>query len=171
MNLVFHTLFSISTSPICAKKIAKNNKPFKYLTLGAIGNIIGHAIMDLVPHDYPLTTKIDVLISFVIFLLSILFVKKEYVYSILFCFLGGVLPDLIDKALLPIIGLRQLDIFPFHWANIINFFYKWYTFQMFEVFNILAMLVSLILLVINIKFITNNMLKYTKVEDKKVLSK
>jgi len=46
MNLIFHTVFSISTAPICAKKIAEGNKPLKVLTLGFIGNIIGHGIMD-----------------------------------------------------------------------------------------------------------------------------
>jgi len=37
MNLVFHMVFSISNSPICAKKIRKDNKPLKYLAFGFVG--------------------------------------------------------------------------------------------------------------------------------------
>ncbi|MCB2300052.1 hypothetical protein [Clostridium tagluense] len=84
MNLIFHTVFSISTAPICAKKIAEGNKPLKFLTLGFVGNIIGHGIMDLIPHDYPFARNTDILISFGIFFLSMIFVKKEYVSSVLF---------------------------------------------------------------------------------------
>ena len=165
MNLVFHTVFSISTSPICAKKIVENNKPFKCLILGFTGNLAGHCIMDLVPHDYPLTAKIDVLISFAIFLLSMIFVKKDYLSSVFFCFLGGALSDLIDKAFFTIIGLNNLEIFPWHWSTVINFFYKWYTSPMFKVFNILVLIVSVGLLLINVKFIFYNMLKHIKINN------
>ena len=131
MNLIFHTVFSISTVPICAKKIAEGKKPIKYLTLAFVGNIIGHGIMDLIPHNYPLTRNTDVLISFGIFFLSAMFMKKKYISSLLFCFLGGVLPDLIDKAFFPIVGLGHFKIFPWHWATTINFFYN----QYFNLFN------------------------------------
>lgn len=160
MNLVFHTVFSISNSTICAKKIEENKK--LYLSLGFVGNIIAHGIMDILPHDYPLTRNTDAFISFAIFLLSIVFVKKEYALCVLSCFFGGVLPDLIDKLILPIMGFRQFKLFPFHWANAINFFYKWYKFEMFELFNVLVVVVSLGILLVNIKFIINNMLRFTK---------
>jgi hypothetical protein len=166
VNLVFHTVFSISASSICAKKIVEDNRPLKYLTLGFIGNLVGHGIMDIIPHDYPLTLKTDIPISFAIFLLSMILVNKRYITSVLFCFLGGVLPDLIDKAFFPIIGLRYLKVFPWHWSAIINFFYKWYTPSMFKVFNILAIIVSFALLLVNVKFIVHHMLKYIKIADK-----
>ncbi|MBZ9634876.1 hypothetical protein [Clostridium sp. FP1] len=174
MNLIFHTVFSISTAPLCAKKIAEGNKSLKILTLGFIGNIIGHGIMDLIPHNYPFTRNTDVLISFGVFLLSMLFVKKEYVFSVSFCFLGGVLPDLIDKAFFPIIGLRNLKIFPWHWATTINVFYNQYSklsYQsiniVFKMFNILVIIVSLCLLLINVKFIVHHMLRHIKTDGKK----
>jgi hypothetical protein len=159
VNLIFHTIFSISTAPICAKKIAEGNKPLKFLTLGFVGNIIGHGIMDLIPHNYPLTRNTDVLISFGIFLISMIFVRKKYISSVFFCFLGGAFPDLIDKAFFPIIGLSNIKIFPWHWANVINFFYKWYsTTPPFKWFNVLAIIVSLGLFFVNIKFIYHNMI-------------
>lgn len=174
MNLIFHTVFSISTAPICAKKIGGGNKKIKYLTLGFAGNIIGHGIMDLIPHSYALTRNTDLLVSFGIFLLSMIFVKKEYVSSVFFCFLGGVFPDLIDKAFLPIIGLNYLKIFPWHQANIINLFYNQYfklPFIIFKMFNILAIILSLGLLLVNIKFIVHHMLKHIKTGDEKKLIK
>lgn len=178
MNLIFHTVISIATAPICAKKIAESNKPIKYLTLGFVGNIIGHGIMDLIPHNYPFTRNTDLLISFGIFLLSMIFVKKKYISSIFFCFLGGAFPDLIDKAFLPIIGLGQLKIFPWHWATTINFFYNQYfnlfnqySNTVFKMFNILAIIVSLGILLVNVKFIVHHMLKHVKTDDKKELIK
>ena len=165
MNLIFHTVLSISTAPICAKKIMDGNKKIKYLTLGFAGNIIGHGIMDLIPHNYPLTRNTDLLISFGIFFLSMIFVKKEYISSVFFCFLGGALPDLIDKAFLPIIGLNYLKIFPWHRATIINLFYDHYLklpFIIFKMFNGLAIIVSLGLFLLNLKFIVQHMLKHIK---------
>jgi len=174
MNLIFHTVFSISTAPLCAKKIAEGNKPLKFLTLGFVGNIIGHGVMDLIPHNYPFTRNTDVLISFGVFLLTMIFVKKKYVSSVFFCFLGGVFPDLIDKAFFPMIGSSNLKIFPWHWANTINFFYNQYSklsYQsiniVFKMFNILVIIVSLGLLLINVKFIIQHMLKYIKIDGKK----
>ena len=170
MNLVFHTVFSISTAPICAKKIGEGNKKIKYLTLGFAGNIIGHGIMDLIPHSYALTRNTDLLVSFGIFLLSMIFVKKEYMSSVSFCFLGGAFPDLIDKAFLPIIGLNYLKIFPWHWANIINLFYNQYfklPFIIFKMFNVLAIILSLGLFLVNIKFIVHHMLKHIRIGGKR----
>jgi hypothetical protein len=170
MNLIFHTVFSISTAPICAKKIGEGNKKIKYLTLGFAGNIIGHGIMDLIPHSYALTRNTDLLVSFGIFLLSMIFVKKDYVSSVFFCFLGGAFPDLIDKAFLPIIGLNYLKIFPWHRANIINLFYNQYVklpFIIFKMFNVLAMILSFGLFLVNIKFIVHHMLKHIKTGGKK----
>jgi hypothetical protein len=170
VNLIFHTVFGISTAPLCAKRIVEGNKPLKFLTLGFVGNIIGHGIMDLVPHNYPLTRNTDVLISFGIFLISMLFVKKKYISSVFFCFLGGSFPDLIDKAVFPIIGLGRLKIFPWNWANTINFFYNQYfdlfiqsTNTAFKMFNILAIVVSLCLLLANVKFIVCHMLRHIKI--------
>lgn len=160
MNLVFHTIFSVSSSTIGSKKVEENKK--LYLSLGFVGNIITHGIMDILPHDYPLSKNSDALISLAIFLLSIAFVKKEYALCVFSCFFGGVLPDLIDKLILPIMGLRKFKLFPFHRANVINFFYKWYKYEIFKLFNVLAILVSLVILLLNIKFIINNMLKYNK---------
>lgn len=164
MNLVFHTIFSISTSSICAKKIVEDDKTLKHLTLGFIGNILGHGIMDLIPHNYPFTIKSDLPISFLIFLLSIIFVKREFLTSVFFCFLGGILPDLIDKAFFSIIGMSNFKIFPWHWPTTINFFYKWYFYNnwIFKPFNILVLIVSISLLLLNQKFILKHMLKFVK---------
>ena len=172
MNLVFHTIFSISTSPICAKKIVEGDKPLKYLALGFIGNIIGHGVMDLVPHNYPLTMKTDLPISFTIFLLSIIFVKKEFLTSVFFCFLGGALPDLIDKGFLPIVGINNFKIFPWHWYTIINFFYDWYFANawLFKIFNILSIIICICLLLLNQRFILQHMLKFIKKSNKKSLT-
>ena len=164
MNLVFHTLFSISTSSMCAKKAEEDNKSLQYIVIGFTGNIIGHGIMDLIPHNYPLTTITDVVISFIIFLISIAFIKKKCLSAVSLCFLGGILPDLIDKGLLSIIGANNLKVFPWHWYNVINFFYKWYFdyIEYFYAFNIIVISLSVLILIFNRKFIFNHMLRFYK---------
>lgn len=148
MNLVFHTVFSISASPIFAKKTVQSEKPIKYLGLGFIFNIIMHGFMDLVPHNYPVTLTTDISISLALFLLSIIFVKRSFLTPVFFCFSGGILPDLIDKGFFRILSINSIKIFPWHWTNVINFFYKWYFGHswLFTTFNIIAILVSICLL-------------------------
>jgi len=171
MNLVFHTVFSISNSTICAKKIRKDNKPLKYLVFGFIGNIIGHGIMDLIPHNYPLTITTDISVSCAIFLLSMIFVKREFITSVFFCFLGGALPDLIDKGIFRIVHLNNLKAFHWHEPVVINFFYKWYSSisHLFNMFNILVIIFSVCLLLLNRIFIFQHMLKFTKKSNEKQL--
>ncbi len=163
MNLVFHTVFSISTSPIFVKKIVETDKFFKYLSLSFLSNIFMHGVMDLVPHNYPVKTIIDVGISFIFFLLSIIFIRSKLLTPAFLCFLGGILPDLIDKGVFQILRMNNLKLFPWHWADVINFFYKWYFAYtwLFVTFNILAIVVSMCLLLVNRKFIIQNMLKFT----------
>jgi len=161
VNLIFHTVFSVSTSPVISKKIVKSDKTLKYLGLGFISNIIMHGVMDLVPHDYPITTMMDVFISFALFFLAIIFVKKEFRSAVFFCFLGGALPDLVDKGFFRVLRMNSIKLFPWHWSNVINFFYKWYKHNwLFTMGNILAIVVSLCLLWANRKFIFKSMAKY-----------
>jgi len=160
MNLVFHTAFSVSTSTFFTKKVDKTDKTVKYLSIGFASNVIMHGVMDLLPHNYPVSTFVDVFVSFAFFLFSILFIKREYITTVGLCFLGGVLPDLIDKGLFRILRIRSFKLFPWHWPNVINYFYKWYIHaSLFKIFNILALLVSVILLWINREFILKHMLK------------
>jgi len=165
MNLIFHTVLSVSTSLIFAKKIVKTDKSIKYLGLGFISNIIMHGVMDLVPHNYPVTTMADISISFTFFLLSIIFVRREFLTPVFFCFLGGVLPDLIDKGFFRVLRIN-IKLFPWHWTNVINFFYKWYFNHtwLFITSNILAIVVSICLLWINRRFIFEYILKYTNMD-------
>jgi hypothetical protein len=144
--------------------MVETNKSLKYLGLCFISNIIMHGIMDLVPHNYPVTTITDVTISFVFFFLSIIFVKREFVPPVFFCFLGGILPDLIDKGFFRILKMNNLKLFPWHWTDVINFFYKRYSAHtwMFMTFNILAIVASVCLLLMNRKFIFQRMLKFIK---------
>jgi len=154
-------VFSVSTSPVISKKIVKSDKTLKYLGLGFISNIIMHGVMDLVPHDYPITTMMDVFISFALFFLAIIFVKKEFRSAVFFCFLGGALPDLVDKGFFRVLRMNSIKLFPWHWSNVINFFYKWYKHNwLFTMGNILAIVVSLCLLWANRKFIFKSMAKY-----------
>ena len=99
-----------------------------------------------------------------------IFVKRKYIFSVLFCFLGGELPDLIDKAFFPLIGLRHLEVFHWNWDTTINFFYQSINI-VFKMVNSLVIVVSLLLLLLllllNVKFIVHHMLKHTKTDDKK----
>lgn len=99
LNLVFHTAFSISTSSVLSKNIEQKHSTIKYLVMGFIGNILVHGVMDLIPHNYPIQTKFDILFSVAMFLLTIIIVNKKFVPMGFCCFLGGALPDIIDKGL------------------------------------------------------------------------
>jgi hypothetical protein len=161
MNLLFHTVFSVSTSPVISKKTVRTDNTLKYLGLGFISNIVIHGVMDLVPHDYPITTMIDVFVSFALFFLVIIFVKREFRIPVFFCFLGGALPDLVDKGLFRVLRMNNIKLFPWHWSNVINFFYKWYKHPwLFTIGNVLTIAVSLFLLWVNRKFIFKSMAKY-----------
>ncbi len=84
---------------------------------------VAHGLLDYAPHCYPINSKADFIIGFLL-LISLSFFAKGNYKTIVFCtLLGSVLPDIID--LLPSILNSQLGIklpvyeklFPWHWKR------------------------------------------------------
>ncbi|MCX7748089.1 MAG: hypothetical protein N2645_14575 [Clostridia bacterium] len=102
----------------------KWNIKFKIrILLGGMSlNVLLHAILDILPHSYPLSGKIDVILSLVIYAMLIILMNRQYIPVFLSCFLGRTLPDVIDlgSGIFNKIfdtGLPTVKIFPWHWPQ------------------------------------------------------
>ena len=93
--------------------------------LSAIGLVIGivvHGILDYLPHSYPIPSRLDVALSLILVVLTIAMAKPKTRSIVLACYLGCILPDVIDLA--PAIlnrtfglGLPTPKMFPWHWPK------------------------------------------------------
>jgi len=127
MNVVFHTLASVATAAVLSSQL-KENKPVNSitgLTISVIGFTMGivlHGLLDLIPHQYPVPSALDVVVSLILFFLIFMLAQKEARWILFICFLGAIFPDLVDLG--PGILNRQLrlhlpmvKIFPWHWKE------------------------------------------------------
>jgi hypothetical protein len=128
MNVTFHTLAGLAiAAALCPKQesAAQPQKPFAAATAlrliaGCIAGVLSHGVLDLIPHTYPIKSTIDPFLSLILFSVAILLAKKQCWMLIFACFLGSILPDIVDHApailnhrlgwSLPVIGF-----FPWHW--------------------------------------------------------
>jgi hypothetical protein len=90
--------------------------------IGFIAGIVEHGVMDYVPHSYPIPSGLDVVISITLFIVAVALTKAEFRILVTACFLGSILPDLVDLG--PLILNRHLGwtlptakIFPWHWPQ------------------------------------------------------
>jgi hypothetical protein len=69
------------------------------IKLGFISFVLGivsHGILDIIPHCYPINSKLDAIVSFLIMLSGLFLIKKRYRFIVGMAFLGSVFPDVID---------------------------------------------------------------------------
>jgi len=121
MNVLFHLAagFGIALT-ICNEAVKP--KIWGAAATGAFIAFVSHALLDYTPHCYPINSKIDVIAGFILLLILIFFVRKEYRLIMFATLSGAILPDLID--LLPAILNQQFNlglpvytkIFPWHWS-------------------------------------------------------
>jgi hypothetical protein len=126
MNVIFHTLASVATAAVLSTQLKE--KPINsttgltILVSGFTAGVLLHGLLDWTPHQYPLPSILDVVVS--LFLFSIVFVlaQKEARWLLLACFLGAIFPDLVDLG--PAILNKQMQlhlptikIFPWHWKQ------------------------------------------------------
>jgi hypothetical protein len=78
--------------------------------------------MDYVPHSYPIPSGIDVVVSIVLFVVTVTQAKPQFRVLVTACFMGSIFPDLVDLG--PAILNRHLGwslptvkIFPWHWPH------------------------------------------------------
>jgi hypothetical protein len=134
MNVTFHVLGSFATAAVLAER-TKTNYAVK-LCVGFVTGILIHGILDFLPHQYPLSSKIDIGLALLLLLMTLFFVRKQYILLILVCFAGSIFPDIIDLA--PSIADKHLGVtiqqlpfrvFPWHLKKYSGSIYdgsRWY---------------------------------------------
>ena len=99
MNVTFHALGSFATAAALSLGKTENWRSLsavkKYL-IGFAAGILVHGILDLLPHQYPIPSKIDVVLALLLLFLFLFISQKQNFPLILVCFAGGIFPDVID---------------------------------------------------------------------------
>ncbi|HEY8559378.1 MAG TPA: hypothetical protein VIL74_03160 [Pyrinomonadaceae bacterium] len=99
MNITFHVIGSFATAAVLNLDKGENwlapRALAKYLVGFTVGVIV-HGILDASPHQYPLTSKIDVILAALLLPLFLLVSQKQNLLLILFCYAGCVFPDVVD---------------------------------------------------------------------------
>ncbi len=124
MNVTFHTIASITTASIfCIKKDDIVWNTSKFLIVFVVG-ILVHGVLDYLPHQYPIRSKVDIGVALFLFILTLFFIEKKNYLLLLIAFIGGIFPDLVDLSsgiadkhfglLLPQLSFK---IFPWHWKE------------------------------------------------------
>jgi hypothetical protein len=158
MNVTFHALGSFATAAVLSLKITENWRSIsalkKYL-IGFAGGIVVHGILDLLPHQYPIPSKVDVILAPLLLLLFLFVSQKQNFLLILICFAGCVFPDVIDLG--PVIVDKYLGIalprlpfrlFPWHTTKYSGSIYDGSRVVESAVYHILFSLICLSLLYI-----------------------
>jgi hypothetical protein len=127
MNVVFHTLTSVATAAVLSTQL-KEKKPIDstaaltILVIGFTTGILLHGLLDWIPHQYPLPSVLDVVVSLILFSTIFILARNEARWILSACFLGAIFPDLVDLG--PAILNRQMQlhlptvkIFPWHWKE------------------------------------------------------
>lgn len=147
MNITYHTMVGIASSSVIAKKYNKksNNNLLKVIIIGIIVNILLHGVLDLIPHNYPISLMSDIILVLFLSILSIIFIKKKYRILTLSCICGSILPDIIDKFILKIVLNSNTYLFPWHNSEIVNKFYQIYIkFISVEYYGVMNILITVI---------------------------
>ncbi len=127
MNITFHAVGSFATVAVLSLEPSENRRSvsaLKKYVIGFVSGVLIHGILDLLPHNYPLPSKLDVMFALIL-LLAILFAsQKQNLILIVICFIGAIFPDVIDlspgiinKRLGFQISLLPFKIFPWHWKE------------------------------------------------------
>lgn len=125
MNVLFHTAISIGISAAITnpKTIEEGNNftKVKFIIILFCIGIFSHGLLDIIPHCYPINSKIDFLISSFLICAIINLTNKRYKILIAFSFIGSLFPDIVDLAV-PILNkyanlnlLVHENYFPWHW--------------------------------------------------------
>ena len=129
MNVTFHALVGLSTATYLAGRMPEaperswlKKTGLITLAVGLGGNVLLHGLLDVARHQYPLGAATDIFLAGGLFLLALALVRPRFwpIYSA--CFLGCLLPDLVDLGprLLNIafhLGLPERNLFPWHWPR------------------------------------------------------
>jgi len=121
MMVSIHAAVGISTSLLFYKKVgAEPNKAKSYI-MPLLLNVALHGIMDIIPHSHIVPAIPDIIIALLIPVLLLPFVKKKYLVLVIVCYLGSILPDVIDLGVFRILGFGTFRIFPWHFVEVYIF--------------------------------------------------
>jgi len=170
MNVTFHTITSLSFSVLVSKKISPaTNKYFlksdtKYFLILLFINILVHGLLDIMPHNYPLNSILDVSLSLAFFLMTIFIVTKRFHLTIMMSFFFAVLPDIIDiapKLLNKYLNTNLLvfNLFPWHYPQYSGSMYNG-QYSLFSLINhSIVLAFFIVVVVINRNYLRNTVLK------------
>lgn len=128
MNVIFHTTVAIAivvtltdTTKVKSTTSLKM-KLLMCLSVFMIG-LISHGILDYIPHCYPLPSKMDVVLSITLMMISFILTNGDYKFILVSAFIGCIFPDIIDLS--PSILNKYLGthfqllekVFPWHWKE------------------------------------------------------
>ncbi|MBR0750622.1 hypothetical protein JQ604_00325 [Bradyrhizobium jicamae] len=126
MNVIFHTLASVATASVLSAQIEKrpinSARGVAVLVAGLGIGILSHGALDWLPHEYPLPSAVDVILSLILVSIVFTLARRDARWIIFSCFLGAILPDLVDLG--PAMLNKQMQwhlpsvkIFPWHWKQ------------------------------------------------------
>jgi hypothetical protein len=122
MNILFHTITGTTLATVISSKKTSKTVNLKILILSFLFGVFLHGILDILPHQYPISSKIDVLLSITVMAFVLFLTKKSNRTIVAFCFFGSIFPDLIDlgpEIINNLTGtsLPTFNIFPWHWQK------------------------------------------------------
>jgi len=128
MNLIIHTTTAIGivllvadTSKIVVHK--KLNNPFLTGLLAFTIGFISHAVLDYLPHCYPVPQTIDGILGIIMIITMVSLTNKKYRLITVLTFMAVLLPDLVDQwplILNKCFGLNLTpagQFCPWHWSR------------------------------------------------------
>ena len=147
MMVSIHAAVGISTSLLFYKKVDAEPDKIKPYIAPLLLNIALHGVLDLIPHSHLISAIPDIIIALLIPALLIPFVKKKYLTLIFICYLGSILPDVIDLGVFRVLGFGAFRIFPWHFIEVYDFLNTIYTNQFINVLlDVLAVLFCFVLI-------------------------
>jgi hypothetical protein len=128
MNLIFHTTAAIGIIALVTDtgRAGANNTMKEILRTGLLAFAIGfisHAILDVIPHTYPINPTMDGILGFAFILAVARLTNENYRVISGMALVGIVLPDLIDQW--PILLNKSFgfafpeaeQVLPWHWTE------------------------------------------------------
>jgi hypothetical protein len=120
MNVTFHVLTGIGMAAALSPR--QPQVAVASLAAGLGATIALHGLLDYVPHSYPIRSGADVILALVLLGAAWLLAKPHLRLLLITCFLGSILPDLIDLGpgiLNRHAGLHlpEVKLFPWHWKQ------------------------------------------------------
>jgi len=120
VNVTFHVLAGIGVAASLSPR--EPTVPKIAMVAGFASTICLHGLLDYLPHSYPIKSSIDVALALLLFGTGLSLAKPHVRPLLVACFLGSILPDLVDLApgiLNRHIGLDmpEVKLFPWHWRQ------------------------------------------------------